>query len=102
MPHLESPDLTPPPPAPTLSPMGESLRTRVTRVGWNFAPCYRGTGARITYIARDWKEVRLELPLSWRTVNYFGTIFGGSIYGAVDPVYVIMLVKTLGKDYVVW
>lgn len=31
-----------------------------------------------------------------------GTIFGGSLYSAVDPVYMIMLIKTLGPAYVVW
>jgi acyl-coenzyme A thioesterase PaaI-like protein len=46
--------------------------------------------------------VRLELPLSRRTRNYVGTIFGGSIYGAVDPIYMIMLIKRLGAGYVVW
>ena len=47
-------------------------------------------------------EVRVKLPLNWRTRNYVGTIFGGSLYGAVDPVYMIMLMKVLGRDYVVW
>jgi len=47
-------------------------------------------------------EVRIKLPLNWRTRNYVGTIFGGSLYGAVDPVYMIMLMKVLGRDYVVW
>jgi len=47
-------------------------------------------------------EVRIKLPLNWRTRNYVGTIFGGSLYGAVDPVYMIMLIKVLGRDYVVW
>ena len=67
-----------------------------------FFACYRGTGGRPTYIAPDWSEVRLELPLSWRTRNYVGTIFGGSIYGAVDPIYMIMLIKRLGPEYAVW
>ena len=31
-----------------------------------------------------------------------GTIFGGSMYAAVDPVYMLMLIKNLGPDYVVW
>ncbi len=44
----------------------------------------------------------MELPLNWRTRNYVGTIFGGSLYGAVDPHYMIMLIKILGPDYVVW
>lgn len=82
--------------------MSESLRTRLFRWGFNLWPCYRGTGARVTHIASDWREVRVRLPLSWRTRNYVGTIFGGSLYAAVDPFYMIMLMKNLGPDYVVW
>jgi len=80
----------------------ESLKTRLFRWGFNFFPAYRGTGARITYIAGDWREVRIKLPLNWRTRNYVGTTFGGSLYGAVDPFYMMMLIKNLGADYVVW
>ncbi len=65
-------------------------------------PCYRGTGARVTCIASDWREVRIRIPLSWRTRNYVGSIFGGSLYAAVDPFFMIMLMKNLGPDYVVW
>jgi acyl-coenzyme A thioesterase PaaI-like protein len=72
------------------------------RWGFNLWPCYRGTGARVTYIAGDWREVRVRLPLSWRTRNYVGTIFGGSLYAAVDPFNMIMLMKNLGPGYVVW
>jgi hypothetical protein len=46
--------------------------------------------------------VHVTLPLNWRTRNYVKTIFGGSIYGAVDPFYMMMLIKQLGPDYVVW
>lgn len=71
---------------------------------WSFYVfgCYRGTGGRLKYIAEDWSEVRLDLPLSWRTRNYVGTIFGGSIYSAVDPIYMLMLIHRLGPDFVVW
>jgi hypothetical protein len=65
-------------------------------------PAYRGTGARVMYIASDYREVRLKLPLSWRSRNVVGTIFGGSLYGAVDPMYMILLMKNLGPDFVVW
>lgn len=82
--------------------MVESLRTKISRWGFNFFPAYRGTGARITYIASDWREVRIKLPLNWRTRNYVGTIYGGSMYGAADPIYMLMLIKVLGSDYVVW
>lgn len=82
--------------------MTESVRTKLQRWGFNLFPAYRATGARIVYIDRDFREVRVKLPLSWRTRNYVGTIFGGSMYGAVDPVYMIMLIKRLGPGYVVW
>ena len=69
---------------------------------FNLFPAYRGTGGRISYIAGDMREIRVKLPLSWRTKNYVGTIFGGSMYGAVDPIFMIMLIFLLGRDYVVW
>jgi acyl-coenzyme A thioesterase PaaI-like protein len=67
-----------------------------------FFACYRGTGARLRYVAPDWSEIRLDLPLSWRTRNYVGTIFGGSMYAAVDPIYMLMLIRRLGPDFIVW
>lgn len=82
--------------------MPESSATRWLRWKLNLFPAYRGMGARVDYIAADFREVRVRLPLSWRTRNYVGTIFGGSLYGAVDPVYMIMLLKILGPGYVVW
>src|SRR5947209_4931365 len=71
---------------------------------WSFYlySCYRGTGGRLIYIAPDWREIRLKIPLSWRTRNYVGTIFGGSMYGAVDPIYMLMLIRCLGPGYIVW
>ncbi len=82
--------------------MTESWNTRLRRWGFNFFPAYRGTGARFTYIAADWREIRIKLPLSRRTRNYVGTIYGGSMYGAVDPIYMVMLIQLLGPGYVVW
>ncbi len=82
--------------------MPESLRSRLLRWGFNMFPAYCATGARITYVASDFREVRVRLPLSWQTRNYVGTIFGGSMYAAVDPVYMLMLIRNLGKDYIVW
>src|SRR6266699_2279431 len=82
--------------------MPESRATRRTRWAFNLFPAWRGTGARVTYIAADWREVRVRLPLSWRTRNYVFTIFGGSLYGVLDPIYMIILIKSLGPHYVVW
>ena len=82
--------------------MPESFQTRLARWGFNFYPCYRGSGAWITFIANDWREIHVRLPLSWQTRNVVGTIFGGSMYAAVDPLYMIMLMRNLGQEYVVW
>ena len=82
--------------------MAESWASLAARWYFNFFPAYRGTGARVTYISADWKEVHIKLPLNWRTRNYVGTIYGGSIYGSVDPMYMLMLIKVLGPKYIVW
>jgi acyl-coenzyme A thioesterase PaaI-like protein len=82
--------------------MAESWKSRKMRWGFNLFPAFRGTGGRVTYIASDFREARVRLPLNWRTRNYVGTIFGGSLYGAVDPMYMIMLIRILGPDYTVW
>lgn len=82
--------------------MPESFHSKRFRWGFNLFPAYRGTGGRVIYIAGDWHEVRVKLPLNWRTRNYVGTIYGGSIYGAIDPIYMLMLMRILGPEYVVW
>ena len=83
--------------------MAESFRTRLMRWRFNLHPAYRRSGARITYIDANVREVRVRLPLCRATRNLNGTIYGGSIYSAVDPLHAVMLVQLLGpRDYVAW
>lgn len=82
--------------------MSESFQSKLDRFKFNLFPAYRGTGARILFISNDYRHIKIKIPLNWRTRNYVGTIFGGSMYSGVDPIYMIMLIKNLGKDYVVW
>ena len=82
--------------------MHESWRSRLARWRFNTFPAYRGTGGRVTFIRHDFMEVRIKLPLWWRTRNYVGTIYGGSIYASVDPFYMMMLIQCLGPQYTVW
>lgn len=82
--------------------MPESFTTKIDRWKFNFFPAYRGSGARVLYIANDYREIRVKIPLSWRTRNYVGTIYGGSMYAGIDPIYMLMLIKNLGSDYIVW
>ena len=69
---------------------------------FNAYPPFEGAGARITYIAEDASEIRVEMPLTDRNKNLVGTHFGGSLYSMVDPHLMILLVRRLGPDYVVW
>ncbi len=80
----------------------ESLKARFKRNLLNLFPPYWGTGARAVFLSSDYKEVQIKLPLFWRTRNYVGTIFGGSIYAAADPIFMIQLIELLGNNYVVW
>jgi acyl-coenzyme A thioesterase PaaI-like protein len=82
--------------------MPESLASKIDRWKFNLFPAYRGSGARVVYIADDYREMRVKIPLSWRTRNYVGTIYGGSMYGGIDPIYMLMLIKNLGASYIVW
>jgi acyl-coenzyme A thioesterase PaaI-like protein len=80
----------------------ENLRSKIKRFGLSFFPAYRRTGARICFISGDFQEVHVRLGLNWKTRNYVGSVFGGSIYAALDPVYMVQLINILGGDYVVW
>jgi len=82
--------------------MAESFKSRIFRWGFNFFPAYRGTGGRLVYVADDFKEIHIKLPLNWRTRNYVGTIYGGSMYASIDPIYMLMLIKILGPEFTVW
>jgi len=95
-----------PSPEPLVEPefhtQSESWRTRLLRWKISYFPAYWCSGGRVTFIARDLREVRVELALNRRTRNLVGTIFGGSMLAATDPIYMIMLIRLLGPGYVVW
>jgi len=71
------------------------------RFRFNHFPAYRRCGARITYVSPELLDVKIELPLRWNNKSHIGSIWGGSLYSSIDPVYTIMLTQTLGKKYVV-
>lgn len=79
-----------------------SFKTAMFRRLMNIYPSYWGSGGRVKFVSKDWTEAHIRLSLNWRTRNYVGTIFGGSLYAAADPMLMIQLMQILGKDYVVW
>jgi len=70
--------------------------------GVQFFPRVSGHGKTHSIFSNDWQEVRVKVSLNRRTRNYAGTIYRESIYGAVDPIYMMMFIKILGHKYIVW
>jgi hypothetical protein len=82
--------------------MNKKLYARLSRFVVNVMPCIRGGGGKVMHISEDFMHLRVKLALTWRTRNIMGTIYGGSMYASTDPFYMLMLMRILGKDYVVW
>ncbi len=68
----------------------------------NFYGPYVGAGVKLTEMSKDFRFARVEMPLTIYNKNYVGTQFGGSLYSMTDPWYMLMLIKNLGPDYIVW
>jgi len=80
----------------------ESAKSWRFRTLMNWYPMYFGTGGKILFWSGDSQEVHLRLRRNIWTYNYVGTIFGGSMFSASDPFYMLMLLRILGNAYVVW
>jgi acyl-coenzyme A thioesterase PaaI-like protein len=47
-------------------------------------------------------ELRIRLPLNRATRNLHGTIYGGAMYSAVDPLHAVLVARHMGADFHVW
>lgn len=63
---------------------------------------FRGAGIVVTQLTPDWRYARVELRQQLLNRNYVGTHFGGSLFAMTDPFYMLLLLRSLGKDYFVW
>ncbi len=68
----------------------------------NLYPPYIGAGIRVEYVSKDWREIRVSMAMRWYNRNAVGTHFGGSLYSMVDPHLMLLLMRLLGRDYLVW
>lgn len=75
---------------------------QIYKYGFNISPMYRRSTGRVTYASPDLHIVKVKIPISYKNRNYVGSIFGGSLFSATDPIYMIQLIQILGDDYVVW
>ena len=70
--------------------------------GFNISPSYRRTAGRIKYVSDDLLTVKIEIPISLKNKNYVGSIFGGSLFSATDPILMTQLMGVLGENFIVW
>ncbi len=77
-------------------------QSTIFKYGFNISPMYRRSTGRIIEVSEDLLNARVKIPISYKNKNYVGSIFGGSLFSATDPVFMIQLMNILGNDYVVW
>jgi len=66
----------------------------------NLYPPFLGAGIRAHHI--DERTVRVALKMKALNRNIVGTHFGGSLYAMCDPWFMLILMRLLGEDYIVW
>jgi len=69
---------------------------------WNLWPPLFFSGIKIQHISPDFRHIKVRLKLRFWNANYVGTAYGGSIFSMTDAFFMVMLMKNLGHEYVVW
>ena len=63
---------------------------------------YRRSTGKVIKVSEDLLFVKIKIPISYKNRNFVGSIFGGSLFSATDPLFMIQLMNILGDNYVVW
>lgn len=77
-------------------------QSTIFKYGFNISPMYRRSTGKIIAVSDDLYNVKVKIPISYKNKNYVGSIFGGSLFSATDPIFMIQVMNILGDKYVVW
>ena len=66
----------------------------------NFYPPLLGAGIRSRTV--DELTIHVEMKLTALNRNIVGVHFGGSLYAMCDPWFMLIMMRALGPDYLVW
>ncbi len=77
-----------------------NTRRRILEKLVNLYPPLLGAGIRSQNI--DDLTIRVQLKMTFLNRNLVGVHFGGSLYAMCDPWFMLILMRALGKDYIVW
>lgn len=75
---------------------------RTLRHALNLWPPFLFAGIHVAAIADDFRSARVELRMRPWNRNYVGTHFGGSLFAMTDPFWMLLVLHSLGDDYIVW
>jgi acyl-coenzyme A thioesterase PaaI-like protein len=76
------------------------MKKRLLLRAINAWPPFLGAGIRVTRLGPHAVDVEMKLR-RWNR-NYVGTHFGGSLYAMTDPFFMLMVIESLGPEYLVW
>lgn len=80
-----------------MSPFVQKLMLRLINI-W---PPISAAGIHVRWGA-DMKSADVTMKLRFWNRNYVGTHYGGSLYSMCDPFYMLLMMKNLGPEYIVW
>jgi acyl-coenzyme A thioesterase PaaI-like protein len=66
------------------------LKSTLARFLINLYPPMIFNGVRVIHVAEDYTALKLRIRKTFLTRNHSGSIFGGSLFSAVDPFYALM------------
>lgn len=79
-----------------------AFKPAVMRHLLNFWPPFWCNGIKVEKLADDYRYARVSLSdRPWRR-NINSSQFGGTMFAMTDPIYPLMLMGALGKEYMVW
>jgi len=77
-----------------------NFRQRLLERFINLYPPLLGAGIRSRTL--DERTIEVEMKLTASNRNIVGVHFGGSLYAMCDPWFMLILIRQLGADYIVW
>lgn len=79
-----------------------AFKPAVMRHLLNFWPPFWFNGIKVEQLADDYRYARVSLnDRPWRR-NINSSQFGGAMFAMTDPMYPLLLMGALGKEYMVW
>ncbi len=68
----------------------------------NLWPPFLFSGVHVTRLDADYHHAQVELRMRPWNRNYVRTHFGGTLFAMTDPFWMLLVMQSLGRDFIVW